>query len=141
MAGIGPAPAEKRRHNGQLARGDWVTLESSAPTALPPLPDDTEWSDRAVDAWGRWCDDPATSVYTSADVAFALDTIRLYNEGMSASMAKEVRMRMTDLGLTPEGKRKLRYRVSQDADDVSGNKPVARQRRSHGRRSRLSVVK
>ncbi len=140
MAGIGPAPAENRRRSNVPARGDWVTLDSSAPSALPDLPDDAEWSERAMDAWSRWRDDPATSVYTAADVAFALDTIRLYNEGMSASMAKEVRMRMTDLGLTPEGKRKLRYRV-EESDDVAGAKPVARQRRSHGRRTRLSVVK
>jgi hypothetical protein len=48
---------------------------------------------------------------------------------------------MDGLGLTPKGKKDLRYRVSQDADDAAGAKPVARQRRSHGRRTRLSVVK
>ena len=140
MAGIGPAPAEHRRRNNEPARGDWIYLDPSAPTELPELPADCEWSDRAVEAWGMWRDDPASSVYSTADVSFALDTIRLYNEGMTASMAKEVRMRMTDLGLTPEGKRKLRYRLS-ESGGVVDHVPSGRRSRSSGRRSRLSVVK
>lgn len=139
MAGIGPAPAENRRRRNEPARGDWIHLDPDAPTALPDLPDDTEWSDRAVAAWDMWRDDPASSVYSAADVAFALDTIRLYNEGMSASMAKEVRMRMTDLGLTPEGKRKLRYRVGET--EAPAKKPTTRRKRNNNRRARLSVVK
>lgn len=138
MAGIGPAPAENRRRRNEPARGDWTELEIGAVSRLGGLPDG-DWSDEAVEAWAAWRADPVSSVYSAADVAFALDTIRLYNQGMSASMAKEVRMRMTDLGLTPEGKRKLRYRVV----DVEGDArlPAARRRRSSGRRTRLSVVK
>lgn len=139
MAGIGPAPAENRRRRNEPARGDWTYLDPEVPSVLPDLPDDAEWSDRAVAAWEMWRDDPVSSVYSAADVAFALDTIRLYNEGMSASMAKEVRMRMTDLGLTPEGKRKLRYRVGES--DVPAKKPTARRKKNNSRRTRLSVVK
>lgn len=138
MPGIGPAPAENRRRRNVPARGDWVELEPVTDPVLPELPEDTEWSQRTRDTWEMWRYDPATTQYTSGDVAFALDTIRLY-EGMTRPGASEVRMRMTDLGLTPEGKKKLRYRVTEaEGTPVT---PTKRRSRSHGRRNRLSVVK
>lgn len=139
----GPAPAENRRRANVPARGDWVDLPPITKPFLPELParaDGEEWSQRTVDAWALWRMDPATSQYTPAEIAYALDAIALYEE-MTPSSASEVRLRMDGLGLTPKGKKDLRYRVSQDVDDSQGAKPVARQRRSHGRRTRLSVVK
>jgi hypothetical protein len=89
--------------------------------------------------WEMWRQDPATSQYTPAEIAYALDTIWLYNQ-MTASTASEVRLRMDGLGLTPKGKKDLRYRVIQDAEQNAAPE-VKRRDRTHGRRSRLSVVK
>lgn len=139
----GPAPAEHRRRTNEPARGDWVDLPPVDKPFLPELPERAEgegWSQRTMDAWEMWRMDPATSQYTPAEIAYCLDTIYLY-DAMKPSTASEVRLRMDGLGLTPKGKKDLRYRVAQ-GDDVSGKAPsVKRRQRGHSRRSRLSVVK
>lgn len=138
----GPAPAENRRRRNEPARGDWVDLPPIEKPFLPELPekgDGEDWSEQTYATWALWRLDPATSQYTSAEIAYALDTIRLY-EVMTPSSAAEVRIRMDGLGLTPKGKKDLRYRVDRDAEPA-GSAPAVQRRRSHGRRSRLSVVK
>ena len=114
---------------------------------LPPCPffseagDRLHWSERAKAAWGAWRSDPVTAYYTPADIQYAIDLLCLY-EGMTPSNANEVRLRMDGLGLTPKGKKDLRYRV---ADDGSNDGPGSRRRRTNtagsDRRARLSVVK
>ena len=139
MAGMGPAPAENRRRRNEPARGDWVDLPPIDKPYLPELPDREEgWNETTRTTWELWRQDPATSQYTPGEIAYALDTIRLYDD-MTAKGASEVRLRMDGLGLTPKGKKDLRYRVS--ADDQPAAPEVKRRNRTHGRRSRLSVVK
>ncbi len=65
-------------------------------------------------AWSAWRSDPVTAQYSEADISFALDTIALHN-AMTPSSANEVRLRMDALGLTPKGKRDLRWRVVVEA--------------------------
>ncbi|HEY0644802.1 MAG TPA: hypothetical protein VGD39_15350 [Nocardioides sp.] len=152
MAGNGPAPEakEQRRRRNKPARGEWVDLEPLEAPVLPELPvcpffneagDRLHWSERAKAAWGAWRDDPVTAYYTPADIQYAIDLLCLY-EGMTPSNANEVRLRMDGLGLTPKGKKDLRYRV---ADDAGGESGGSRRRRTRSagsdRRARLSVVK
>jgi len=140
MAGMGPAPAENRRRSNAPARGEWVDLLPIDKPILPTLPEREEgWTEMTQTTWEMWRQDPATSQYTPAEIAYALDTIWLYNQ-MTASTASEVRLRMDGLGLTPKGKKDLRYRVIQDAEQNAAPE-VKRRDRTHGRRSRLSVVK
>lgn len=118
MAGTGPAPkdASQRRRRNEPARGEWVDLEPLSTPVLPELPDG-EWSPITVMTWAAWRCDPVTAQWSPSDVAYALDTIRLY-EQMTASSANEVRIRMDGLGLTPKGKRDLRWRIPPAADVV-----------------------
>jgi hypothetical protein len=138
VAGTGPAPAENRRRRNEPTRGDWVDLPPIDKPFLPELPEreDGEWRQQTIDSWAMWRMDPATALYTPAEVAYALDAIRLYDE---KGPTPEIRLRMDGLGLTPKGKRDLRYRVSPDEQPVAPE--VKRRTRTHGRRSRLSVVK
>src|SRR5688572_24525791 len=114
MAGNGPAPAETRRRANEPARGDWVTLLPLEQPVLPVLPKRTKgegpWPAVTRAAWSAWRKDPVTSQYSVADVAYAIDTIRLHAE-MTAKTAGEVRLRMDALGLTPKGKRDNRWRI------------------------------
>ena len=141
MAGMGPAPAESRRRSNTPARGEWVDLPPLQAPVLPELPprgDGEEWSQRAVSAWAAWRSDPVTAQWSPSDVSYALDAILLY-DGMTASNANEVRLRMDGLGLTPKGKRDLRWRVGGAAE---ATKPKARRSAaSSSRQARLSVVK
>jgi hypothetical protein len=143
MAGNGPAPKDKsqRRRANEPARGEWVDLLPLEEPVLPPLPEragDEDWSPMTVATWEAWRCDPVTAQYTPADIAYALDTIRLY-DAMTPSSANEVRLRMDGLGLTPKGKKDLRWRVVEPADDAPRRRGASRS--GVDRRARLSVVK
>lgn len=140
MAGNGPAPADTRRRRNEPARGEWVDLaplEESVLPELPELADDENWRLQTIATWAAWSRDPVTALWSPADIAHALDTILLHNQ-MTASSANEVRLRMDGLGLTPKGKRDLRWRIGEAPEEPS--RPRAA-RASSKRRSRLSVVK
>ncbi len=117
MAGQGPAPKAARRRSNEPARGDWIELRPLVSPVLPALPEfegDEVWRQATRVAWDAWRADPVTAMYSVADVSYALDTIVLHN-AMTPSSANEVRLRMDALGLTPKGKRDLRWRVAPDA--------------------------
>ena len=98
-------------------RGEWVDLEPiSKPVLheLPPLEVEGEafgWPPDTVAMWEAWRQDPVTAQWSPADVAFAFDTIKLHAQ-MTSSNAAEIRLRMDRLGLTPKGKRDLRWRIA-----------------------------
>lgn len=143
MAGNGPAPAETRRRRNEPARGEWVDLEPLEAPVLPELPergDGEEWSDRTRMTWAAWRADPVTAQWSPADVAYALDTILLYDGLTSANGANEVRLRMDGLGLTPKGKRDLRWRVPTGEAAAVAPQRKRRARTGGQRRARLSVV-
>lgn len=140
MAGTGPAPAETRRRRNEPARGEWVDLPPLEAPVLPELPElaEGEWSERSRSTWAAWRSDPVTAQWSPADVAYALDAITLY-EAMTPSNANEIRLRMDGLGLTPKGKRDLRWRVS--SESVAAKPKARKSAASSSRQARLSVVK
>jgi hypothetical protein len=154
MAGNGPAPAAVRRRRNEPARGEWVDLPPLTALVLPALPprqvvdDETHelvtvpWSQRTLDAWDAWRNDPVTQMYSPADISAALDLALLY-EAMFLDKPNEVRLRMDGLGLTPKGKRDLRWRVQSSAASPLEQVPAARRggKKTANRRSRLTVVK
>lgn len=143
MSGIGPAPADTRRRRNEPARGEWRTLEPLKKPVLPALPKrlkkEGPWPAVTRAAWKAWRADPVTQLYGPADISFALDTIRLHSM-MTASSANEVRLRMTALGLTPEGKIKLRVRLDEPEDVEPEKKGRSKSKKRSGRRARLTVV-
>lgn len=141
MAGIGPAPKDssQRRNRSLPLRGEWVDLQPLEAPVLPELAEPHLWSERSRLKWEAWRQDPVSALWTPADVSFARDTLWLY-EMMKASTASEIRLREDALGLTPKGKRDLRWRAPGDPGAVpaaSSRKPAVGASR---RRSRLSVV-
>lgn len=135
MAGTGPAPKaqEERRNRNPPGRGEWVDLAPLERAVLPELPDG-EWPPATREAWAAWRSDPVSSQYSAADIAYALDTIRLH-AAMTPSSASEVRLRMDALGLTPKGKRDLRWRITEAGEK---SKPPARSGAS--KRAHLTAV-
>jgi hypothetical protein len=129
MAGRGPAPkpAEQRRNQAAKLRGEWVDLPPLKRPVLPPLskrtPDGEPWPKSTQRAWDAWRADPVTAQWSPADVAQAWDTIELHAQ-MTARTASEVRLRMDGLGLTPKGKRDLRWRVGGEVVEAKPRKPA-----------------
>ena len=127
MAGRGPAPKEGRRRRNVPARGEWVDLAPLEQPVLAELPETEDgWRPETVAMFEAWRSDPVSALWSPADVAFAMDTLLLHNE-MTASGASEIRLRMDSLGLTPKGKRDLRWRIVEV--EQAEEKPVKQERR------------
>jgi hypothetical protein len=140
MAGNGPAPADDRRRSNAPARGEWKDLDPLEVPVLPELPEiEDGWRADTFAAWTAWREDPVTSQYSPSDIAYALDTIRLH-QAMTPTSANEIRLRMDALGLTPKGKRDLRWRIKEPGGGTAQPEPRHR-KKSSARRGRLSVVK
>jgi hypothetical protein len=121
MAGRGPAPknpAHRRNHHAP-ARGDWLNLEPLRKPVLPPLPTRTKaegpWSARTQRLYAGWRQDPVTAIFGENETGLTIELAYLEEELVRGtnSLASEVRQRADGLGLTPKGKRDLRYRVLQ----------------------------
>ena len=87
--------------------------------------------------WEAWRSNPVSARRSPGDVAYAFDAIRLHNE-MTPSSANEVRLRMDGLGLTPKGKRNLRWRIVERKADVLGH-PTARTSGNTQRRRLMAI--
>lgn len=122
MAGTGPAPKDptERRRTNKPTRGDWTEIAAPKKPRLKTLAqiERGAWHPRTRATWEAWRKDPATTMWTSADDAFAIETIYLFEEYVTegpASLAGEIRLRQDTLGLTPKGKQDRRWRVVDDA--------------------------
>jgi hypothetical protein len=148
MAGRGPAPADTRRRANSPARGEWIALEPLRRPVLPMLPKRTKaegpWSSRTRRLYNGWRQDPVTATFGDNEIAAAIELAHLEEELVrgTTSLASEVRQRMDGLGLTPKGKRDLRFRVlfQKPADAPPPDEPAPPKRPTSGRRARLSVV-
>jgi hypothetical protein len=135
-------PAARRRRNAP-AGGEWIDLPPTVDKAVVralPRRSNGEWSARAKATWEAWSRDPASTQWTSADVAYALDTLYLvdqFSRRVQASLAAEIRLRMDGLGLSPKGKRNLRWRIAPPAEVAEH--PRATQRRNAQRRRLMAV--
>jgi hypothetical protein len=129
MAGNGPAPKDSpdRRRTNKPARGDWIEISAPKKPLLPTLAqiERGTWAPRTKATWEAWRKDPATTMWTSADVAFAIETIYLLEELVTegpASLAGEIRLRQDTLGLTAKGKQDRRWRVADAAPATTSGK-------------------
>lgn len=113
MAGVGAAPKlpEQRRRRNVPERGEWVELE---PLEEPIL---KIWDDRFTvrrDMWEAWRDSPVTSQYGREDIAAIEDLAIGWDEMTFADRDR----RMDRLGLTPKGKRDLRWRTPNEVKTI-----------------------
>jgi hypothetical protein len=102
------------------------------------------WPAATRRTWASWSRDPAAVLWTASDRDYALATIRLVAlddarmvQGLQPSYSGEIRLRMDALGLTPKGKRDLRYRVGKAAIKPQPERAPVRA----GERAHLTAVK
>src|SRR4051812_37796284 len=117
MASPIPKYPEERRNRTKPQGGEWIYVGveriEEADTVLPArcyVDPKNEWDEETAQAWSAWRSDSVTTYYTPADVQYAIDTIRLYQRDF-VRHASEIRLRMDSLALTPDGKRRQRYRI------------------------------
>ncbi len=142
-------PFEERRNTSAPRKGEWVDLPASGTFnfVLPELPKKDPWGGTwsvvTKRAWKAWREDPVTTQYSEGDIDFALDTIGLHQlmQDEPKRYAAELTKRMNELGLTPSGKRSLRFRLPQFAEaQEQVERKKSANKRSKGRRGRLEVV-
>lgn len=144
MAGPAPKDPALRRRSNEPARGEWVDLPPLARPVLPKLPargrGAGRWSARSAAAWEAWRQDPVTSQWGASEIAQAVDLLYLHDAMVTGGGygANEVRIRMDGLGLTPKGKRDLRYRVAAPAEVA--DLAQKREQRQTSSRERLRAV-
>ena len=83
-----------------------------------------EWGENAKRSWRAWRQDPVTSQWSRADIQFAMELCRLYDD----LPPNEWRARWDSLGLTPKGRRDLRWRSPEEAKTHAEQAPVKRLR-------------
>ena len=103
------------------ARGEWVDLAPLEQPVLQALPrrSNRPWSADAKRIWAAWRMDPVTAMWSPSDVEYALETISLRESPLTT--ASEIRLRMDGLGLTPKGKRDLRWRIAPAEEGAGGS--------------------
>lgn len=152
MAGTGRAPKapEQRRNHHDPRRGEWQRI--FAPTKAPPkMPARGKgrgsWSTRTTKAWKSWWRDPASTMWTAADVDLVEHLADVFEEWVRdprASVAAECRQLRDSLGLTPKGRQDRRWFVSSaPITDEEEPEPTGHTARpgSTARRARLELVK
>jgi len=123
MAGRGAAPRDRgnRRRYNQPARGEWVDLK---PLKKPILPRYLKGMTVSRSMWQAWREDPVTGQYGPADIATLIELGMVY----AKLKDNEQRLRMDGLGLTPKGKRDLRWRTPAEQDQLAEVTPIKRLR-------------
>src|SRR5882672_3647542 len=101
---------EQRRNRTRPGLGEWIELPNEFETVLPAAK--PSWSPRVKRLWNGWRADSLTSQYTAADVAYIFDLADQFDELAEATQTA----RMDRLGLTPKGRRELRWRTQQEAE-------------------------
>jgi hypothetical protein len=143
MAGIGPPPKDQsqRRNRATKQRGEWRTLPLENPARVPAMPKSPKggWAAGTRSAWKQWWKDPASILWTPADVEAVRALAMLHHELERGkfSLAPEVRLRQDGLGLTQKGKRDLRLRILDDDVEDGGTGAVVD---LNDRRARMQVV-
>src|SRR3954451_12612547 len=108
----GPAlkPKEQRINRHPPRAGEWVDIDPPDERQLPELEDTDErvWTQRQRMLWEVWAWSAEATQWNPADVLYALDLLVMM-DNTPVTLVAEVRIRMTCLGLSPKGKRDLRW--------------------------------
>jgi len=106
-----PKPPEQRRNRNPKQQGEWIDLPVKLDAPVLPAYRPSEFT-IARDFWNAWRKDPICSQYTEADIAYAVSLARDWTELLPA----EQRQRAMSLGISPAGRRALRWRTQLEAE-------------------------
>ena len=136
----GPAPKDPsaRRRRNQPTRGEWTILDRP-PVKAPPLPRPSPkggFSAPAKAEWGRWWASPMAAMWDASDRGMVELLLRMIDaawEHPQAASATQIRLFRDGLGLSPKGRRDLRWLLPGEAppqlDVIDGGKADSNVRR------------
>lgn len=136
----GPAPKDKetRARRNKPKTGDWVVLPEKNDGAAPPLPriKGLRWLKDTRDWWSTIWASPMATQWQDADVPGLVDlaVCRQQREEMKTAnrigeqmkLAQYIERREDKFGLTPKGRRDLRWVITEeDAQSAGVERPLA----------------
>ena len=119
---VPPKPADQRRNRNRKQAGEWIVLDEVYSGPIPQLPKTFEWSDDTRRWWSSiWRSQMATQ-WLEAD-AEALSLLALVRQRFlegDMRLAQEVRLASDDFGLTPKGRQRRRWIVTEKDAERAG---------------------
>jgi hypothetical protein len=112
MPGVAPKFPEQRRRRNAPERGEWVDLEPLEEPILGPF--DRSFMTVRERMWNGWRNDPVTSQYGVSDIEAIYDLAAEWGDMGYADRDR----RLNWLGLTPKGKRDLRWRTPNEVKTI-----------------------
>ena len=133
MPGPPPKTPETRRRTNRPKSGDWVVLPSENTDEAPPLPTPPRgirWTKVTKDWWAMIWSSPMSTQWLQADV-YALGEMAALRQQMMAATRIEDRLKLSTLvdryadkfGLSPKGRRDLRWVVTDEDAQAAGIRP------------------
>jgi len=140
MAGRGAAPKPVLQSADKQRRRDEITSKIAADGVRrgPDLPE-ADWPAQTLAWWESLRTSPMAQMWVDADWVFLMDTALLHRELWSGDLkhAGELRLRMSQFGVTPDARLRLRIQVESDVEIATVKTPVVQPDR---RRRLLKVV-
>lgn len=122
MAGRGnTTPKDPRNRRRTNAAPESRRVEPAAEPLGPDLPFGIDWPDQTRIWWDHWRRSPQAQTFTATDWDFLLDTAMLHASfwGGNASVAPELRLRVSKLGATHGDRLALRIEIEEPAVDTA----------------------
>lgn len=110
--------------DGTRRQAEFTKLSDDGQVRGPELPEGIEWPEQTRAIYEALRRDPVAQVLTPADWCHVHDTMILHRElwldqpSNALKVAGEVRLRLAQLGVTPESRLRLRMLITQPKDET-----------------------
>jgi hypothetical protein len=138
MRGTLPKQVRVRDADGVRRQAEFTHLTDDGQVRGPELPADIAWPSQTCALYEALRRDPVAQVLTPADWCHVHDTMVLHRElwldqpSNALKVAGEVRLRLAQLGVTPEARLRLRMLISEPNETEHKQTPrVDAQRKAH----------
>lgn len=135
-----PKVARIRDADGNRRQAEFTKLTNDGQLRGPELPDGIEWPEQTRALYDAIRRDAIAQALTEPDWQHVLDTMSLHrqlwlNEPSNAiKVAAEVRLRLAQLGVTPESRLRLRMLITEPDASTSPNEETLRAQRERKQR-------
>lgn len=130
MAGMGPPPAEKKRHRrpDQFEHAKVSVPADATPDSPPELPGWEKYSTATLRWYRNWCESPQAVLFTRTDwqrLHMIAPLVEKYWAEPSVKLMAEIRLNEASLGATYVDRMRARIKLEQPKQQPGGPGTVA----------------
>lgn len=140
--GTPPKLTRVRDVDGTRRQAEFTRLAADGQRRGPDLPEGIAWPEQTVALYEALRRDPVSQALTDADWQHVIDTCSLHRHmwdgdaSLAVRVSAEVRLRLAQLGVTPEARLRLRMLIAEPDDNTTQQTP----RVTAERKARLSAL-